>query len=107
MPEHRSTVSAIESPYPDAEDWQNVFEVYAERPDLAFSLAHQLIVIEKFLQGGRKWIPEALALLDLAVDTLYTHTQFRVVSHELFRAAIEGRISTEQEKSLRDLGISI
>ncbi len=96
-----------ENPPLDAEDWQIAFEVYAGHPIDAFSLAHKLIAVQEFLQGERKRIPEAIAALDQAVDTLYEHTEFRRVSHELYRAAVEGRITTEQEAAIRELRISI
>ena len=107
MPDNPSTDSANESPYPDAEDWQNAFEVYAGHPNLAFSLALLLMAVQSHLQGERRNTLEARETLDLAVDTLYEHTDFRRVSHELFRAAVEGRISTEQEELLRELGVTI
>ena len=40
-----------------------------------------------------------------AVDSLYEHSEFRSVGHELFRAAVEGRLTTEQENRLHELGI--
>lgn len=106
MPDNRST-PANENPYPDAEDWESVFDVYAEHPALAYSLAQYFIVIKQYVEGERKRIPDATAALDGAVDCLFQHTDFRRVSHDLFRAAIEGRITTAQEQLLRDLGVRI
>ena len=91
----------------DAEDWQIAFEVYEGHPIDAFSLAHKLIAVQEFLQGDRKRIPDAVAALDQAVDALYEHTDFRRVSHELYRAAVEGRITTDQERAISELGIRI
>lgn len=107
MPDHDSTNSANENTYPDAEDWESVFEVYAEHPALAFSLAQYFNAVKQYLEGERKRIPDATEALDGAVDCLFHHTDFRRVSHELFRAALEGRITIEQEQSLRDLGVRI
>ena len=107
MPEHDSTKSAKENTYPDTEDWQAAFDVYEGHAAEAFALAYDLIAIQQYLTGERKKIPEAVATLNAAVDVLYEHTQFRSVSHELFRAAVEGRITTEQEQLLRDLGVRI
>ena len=106
MPDNRST-PANENPYPDAEDWESVFDVYSEHPTLAYSLAQYFIVVKQCLEGERKKIPDATAAIDGAIDCLFHHTDFRRVSHELFRAAIEGKITTEQEQLLRDLGVSI
>lgn len=94
-----------ESPYPDAEDWQNAFEVYAGNSAQAFSLARQLYAVRERLQGERKNISAAMTAIDEAVDTLFEHTEFRSVSHELFRAVVEGRITTDQENLLHELGI--
>ena len=105
MPSNPSTNSANESPYPDSEDWQTVFEVYAGRPDLAYSLAMVLIAVQECLEGERRTIVEARTLLDQAVDALYEHTAFRRVSHELFRAAVAGHLSIDQEALLRELGV--
>ena len=96
-----------ESSYPDVEDWQTVFDVYGEHPSLAFSLAHHFIAVKEYLEGERKSIADAKAAIDEAVDCLYQYTDFRRVSHELFRAAVEGRITTAQEDLLRELGIRI
>ena len=103
MPDNPITDS--ESPYPDSEDWQTVFQVYAGHPDLAYSLAMSLIAVQECLEGERRKIIEAHTLLDLAVDALYEHTNFRQVSHELFRAAVAGQLSVDQEALLRELGV--
>jgi len=96
-----------ESPYPDTEDWETVFKIYEDHSALAFSLAHHFIAVKEYLEGDRKSIPEAKAAIDEAVDCLYGYTDFRRVSHELFRAAVEGRITTDQEEAIRELGIRI
>ena len=107
MPDNPSTDSANENPYPDAEDWQAAFDVYEGYATAAFALAHDLIAVQQYLTGERKKVAEAVATLNAAVDALYEHTDFRKVSHELFRAAVEGRITIEQEQALRDLGVRI
>ena len=107
MPDNRTTDDKSESPFPDVENWDTVFKIYAEHPSLAFSLAHYFIAVKEYLEGSPKSIPEAKAALDEAVDCLFHYTEFRRVSHELFRAAVEGRITVEQEAALRELGISI
>ena len=103
----RDNPNTNENPLLDAEDWQIAFEVYEGHPIDAFSLAHKFIAVQECLQGERKRIPDALAALDQAVDTLYEHTEFRRVSHALYRAAVEGRITTDQENAIRELGIRI
>jgi hypothetical protein len=60
---------------------------------------------KSYLQTEIKNIPEALAAIDRAVDTLYQHGDFRHVSHQLFRATVEGAITIEQEDLIQQLGI--
>ena len=96
-----------ENPPLDFEDWEIAFQPYAEHPILAFMLAHHLIAIKDYLQAEQRNIPEAMAALDRAVDSLFQHTEFHTVSHELYRAAVEGRITTDQEDAVRKLGIKM
>ena len=103
MQDNRTTDN--ESVYPDTEGFEIAFEVFEGHPTSAFMLAHHLIAIKEFLQSERRDIGEAVAALDRAVDALYRHSDFRSVSHELYRAAVEGRITTEQEDAIRQLGI--
>ena len=57
----------------DALDWQIAFEVYEGHPGSALTLAHHLMVIKSYLQSESKNIPEALAAIDRAVDSLFEH----------------------------------
>ncbi|MCA1576622.1 MAG: hypothetical protein LC794_04565 [Acidobacteria bacterium] len=68
----------------EAENWKIVFG--EGHPILALTLAYQLIALKQSLQPERKGIPEAIAGLDLAIDSLYPHTDFYKVSHRLFSA---------------------
>ena len=93
-----------ESPL-DAEDWEIAFEVYEGQPLSALTLAYHLTTLKSYLQNETKNIPEALAAIDRAVDSLYQHSDFRRVSHQLFRITIEGALTVEQEKLINQLGI--
>ena len=64
-----------------------------------------LIAVQECLEGERPKAIEGHTLLDLAVDALYEHTNFRQVSHKLFRAAVAGQLSIDQEALLRELGV--
>ena len=101
MPENDS----MEEPPLDAEDWQIAFEVYAGNPASALTLAYHFISLRSFLNGEPQNIPEAIVAIDRAVDSLYEHSDFRSVGHELFRTAIEGKLTTAQEDMLHQLGI--
>ena len=89
----------------NAEDWENVFDVYKAHPTDAFALAYQLIAIKQALQRGQKGIPEAIAALDLAIESLYQHTSFEKMGHKFFRRVLEGKVTFEQEELLRKLGV--
>ena len=81
-----------ENPSLDAEDWEIAFEVYKEHPLSVLTLAYHLMALRGYLQSETKNIPEALAAIDRAVDGLYQHSDFRHVSHQLFRATIRGAL---------------
>jgi hypothetical protein len=101
MPDDSST---LENPPLDAEDWQTAFEPYAKDPTSVLMLAQRFAVLQEYVQSDAI---KATAAINRAVDCLYEHSEFRSVSLELFRAAVEGRITTEQEDTLRQLGIRI
>jgi hypothetical protein len=96
--------NTTENPPLDTEDWQTAFEPYAQDPICAFMLAQRFAVLQEFVQSAPV---KATAAINRAVDCLYEHSEFRSVGLELFRAAVEGRITTEQEDALRQLGIRI
>ena len=89
----------------DVEDWQIVFQVYEGQATLALTLAYNLISLRSFLESEPNNLAEAIAAIDRAVDSLYEHTEFRHVGLELFRTAVEGKLTTEQEDMLHQLGI--
>jgi hypothetical protein len=91
----------------DAEIWKIVFKVYEEQPISALTLAYQLIAIKQSLQRGQKGIPNAIAAMDLAIDNLYSHTDFHKMGRKLFQLTIEGRLKPEQEETQRKLGVKM
>lgn len=98
MPDNRNTENA---PL-DAEDWQIVFEPYAQFPILALVLAKHLTALQDLAQSDAE---RATAAINRAVDELYEHSQFRSVSLELFRATVQGRLPVEVESVINALGI--
>lgn len=98
MPDNRNTADD----QLDAEDWQIVFEPYAQFPILALVLAQHLTALQDLAQSD----PERLtAAINRAVDELYEHSQFRSVSLELFRATVQGRLPVNVENVIDALGI--
>ena len=98
MPDNRNTADA---PL-DAEDWQIVFEPYAQFPILALVLAQHLTALQDIAQSDAE---RATAAINRAVDALYEHSQFRFVSRELFRATVQGRLPLDVENVINALGI--
>lgn len=91
----------------DAEQWKIVFKIYAGHPIPALTLAYQLIAIKQSLQRGKKGIPEGIAGLDLAIETIYLHTDFHNMGRKFYHRTIEGTLKPHQEERLRKLGIKI
>jgi hypothetical protein len=91
----------------EAENWKIVFKVYFRHPTLALTLAYQLIAIKQSLQRGQKGIPDAIAGLDLAIDSLYPHTDSHRMGRKFYHRTIEGTLKPEQEERLRKLGLKI
>jgi hypothetical protein len=91
----------------DAEQWKIVLEVYAVHPVSALTLAYQLIAIKQTLHRGHKGIPDAIAGLDLAIDSLFPHTDFYKIGHKFYLRTIEGTLKPEQEERLRKLGVKL
>lgn len=91
----------------DPEDWKVIFEVYAGHPALALTHAFQLIAIKQSLQRGPKGIPDAIAGLDLAIESLYPHTDFDRIGRECYHRTIEDKLKPDQAERLRQLGVKI
>ncbi|HJT65752.1 MAG TPA: hypothetical protein VJ749_04825 [Pyrinomonadaceae bacterium] len=88
----------------DCEDWQIAFQPYVKYPLLALALAQHLTALQDYVQNDAG---KATAAINRAVDSLYRHSEFRSVSLELFRAAVQGRMTAEVENVIRQLGIRV
>ena len=86
----------------DREDWQIVFEPFAQFPILALVLAQHLTALQDLAQSDTA---KATAAINRAVDELYEHSDFRAVSLELFRASVQGRLAVDVENVINALGI--
>lgn len=86
----------------DCEDWQIVFEPYAQFPILALVLAQHLTALQDLAQSDTA---KATAAINRAVDELYEHSDFRSVSLNLFRASVQGRLPVDVENVINALGI--
>ena len=92
----------IENPPLDCEDWQIAFAAYVKHPFLALALAQHLSALQDIVQSDTG---KATAAINRAVDALYEHSEFRSVSLELFRATVQGRLTTDRENLIHQLGI--
>ena len=99
------TAFETDSPYPDEEGWQIAFEPYEGNPQAALTLGFRLTELKQLIRDLD--MHEALAEIEVAIDCLYEHSDFRSVTRELFGTAIEGRLTTDREAVLRQLGIKI
>ena len=98
-------MSESESPPLDAEDWNIVFQAYAEYPILAFILAQHLTTVKTLMQAGREGREEAVAGLDRAIESLMPHTEFRNAGRKVYFLAVAGTLSIEDEEKIRELGL--
>jgi hypothetical protein len=106
MPDNRNTNADSPPDIPlDAEDWDVVFVPFKDHPYAALNLAYHLARLQQLLNGKLSDISEAVAAIDRAIDRLYEHSEFRQVSHGLFRQTVQGVLTAETEKTLHKLGI--
>jgi len=83
----------------ESENWAIALEIYKGHPIPALLLAHQLMAVKQCLQRGRKGIPDAIDGLDLAIESLFSHTDFHKVSHRLYLRRLEGTLKLRTKKT--------
>jgi hypothetical protein len=105
MQDNPSTDSETEAAYPDPEDWQIAFEPYEGNPQAALTLGFCLTELKQTIRDLD--MHEALQAIKVAIDCLYEHSDFRSISREMFGTAIGGKLNTDKETLLRQLGVRI
>ena len=105
MQDNANTNPENDTPGLNEEDWQIALEPYADHPLDALSLGFRLAVLKQLILDLQ--MPDALTGLDVAINCLFEHSDFRSVGRELFQVAVEGRLTIEQEDLLRQLGVRI
>ena len=93
----------IESPPLDAEDWDIVFQAYAEYPILAFILAQHLDCVKELIQQGPNGRTTAIAGLDRAIDSLFPHTTFRDAGRTVYLLAVAGNLTPNHEEMICEI----
>ena len=105
MQDNATTDCENDSPNLDPEDWQIAFEPYEGNPQAVLTLGFLLTELKQSITDLD--IHEALDEIDVAIECLYEHSDFRSVSRELFEALIEGELTPDKEALLRQLGLRI
>jgi len=106
MPNHPNT-DEIENPLLNAEDWEIAFELYAGHHHEAIGLASRFMVLREYLKSKPPRISLALAAIDGAAETLYTHTDYPKSAYALYRTQIEGKATKADEDLIESLGVEI
>jgi hypothetical protein len=87
-----------ESPLLDADDWNVVFQAYAEYPILAFILAQHFQCVKELIQRGPQGAIQAIAIVDQAIASLMPHTNFRDTGRSVYLLAVAGKLPPEKRK---------
>jgi hypothetical protein len=105
MQNNPNTDPTNDAPSLNEEDWQIALEPYADHPLDALSLGFRFAVLRQLILDLQ--MPDAIAGLDVAIECLFEHSEFRSVGRELFQVAVEGRLTAEQLDTLHELGIRV
>jgi hypothetical protein len=104
---HNNPNMDSESPLPDTEDWQIVFEPFFAHPETALGLARGFAAIRERLKAKPPDVLPAIDSLDLAIEALFEHTQFYGGAYELYETVIEGRADRAHETLAESLGVKL
>lgn len=89
----------------NTEDLEIALEPYKDNPGAALSLGFNLMILRSYLSVEPLKIEDAIKGIDLALEVLFPHTEFHIVSFDYFLKVIEGKLTVEQEQTLKALGI--
>ena len=105
MQHNRITVTETDTSYLDEEDWQIDLAPYEGKPQAALTLGIHLVELKQRINDLN--LHDALDAIDVAIDCLYSHSDFHGVGRGLFESAIEGKLTADKESLLRQLGVKI
>ena len=103
MPDNRTT--HIENDPLDAEDWEIALAPYVGHPGAALQLASHLVILQAFLKVEPVDVDTATAAIDRGIEALFPYTQFHGVCHDMYLKVIGGKLTLEEEETLKKLGI--
>lgn len=106
MPNNRNTDYDSENSQLDAEDWEIALKPYASHPDAALDLARNFIAIREYLESTPPDVPQAVAALNEAADSLFPLTGFHKGAYDLYLIFIEGRATRAHEALMESLGVN-
>jgi hypothetical protein len=89
----------------DTEDWELAFLPYKGRPGEALQLAVNLTILASYTAIEPRKTEEAIEALACAVEVLYDYTQFHGVCHDMYLKVVGGKLTVEEEETLKNLGI--
>jgi hypothetical protein len=105
MPSNRNTDHDSENALLDAEDWEIALKPYAGYPDAALDLARNFMAIRECLKSTPPDVPQAVAALNQAADSLFPLTDFQKRAYDLYRIFIEGGATRAHEALMESLGL--
>src|ERR1700752_4690428 len=105
MPNHPNTDNETESASLHAEDWEIALKPYFGYPDAALDLARNLMTIREYLKTTPQDVPQELASLSEAADSMFPLTSFHKGAHDLYRTYIEGHATRAHEALMQSLGV--
>ena len=105
MQNNRTTDTESETPYLDSEDWHIALEPYEGNPSAALTLGIALVELKRRITDLN--MHDAIEAIDVAIDCLYSHSDFHNVGRGLFESAIEGKLSADKESLLSQLGVGV
>ena len=91
----------------EAENWAIALELYKKPSDFRFASGPSTHGNKAMSSAREKRYPGRYRRLELAIDTLYPHTDLYKVSNKLYRRRMEGTMKSNQEDQLRQLGVKM
>jgi hypothetical protein len=98
-------ITVTETPYLDPEDWRIALKPYEGNPQAALTLGIHLVELKRRISELN--MHGVLEAINVAIDCLYSHSQFHGVGRDLFESAIEGKLTSDKESLLRQLGVEL